>query len=276
VGTAVLVLPLGHPVRMAEEVATLDHISQGRVNLGIGRSGFPWAYEGYDIPYAESRARFREFFDVMKLAWTQERFSYEGKYYTFKEVCLTPKPYQKPHPPLWYACTTRDSFAAMGEIGLPIFAGLGGATVSELARAITVYRAAWREAGHPGDGDVMLRLGIYVAEDQDRALSEPQESTMSFYSRVRQGLLQTAGAFGGELRAQRAQNLASLTYESALQDRLVYGTPDAVASRLGELRDELGLSGVLMEPNVGGLIPPDRLDNSINLFGQEVAPQLRS
>jgi len=276
VGTAVLVVPLGHPVRMAEEVATLDHISQGRLDLGIGRSGFPWAYEGYNIPYAESRDRFREFFAVMKLAWTQERFSYEGKYYTFQEVCLIPKPYQKPHPPLRYAASTRGSFAAMGELGLPIFAGLGGATVSEIAGAIAEYREAWRTAGHPGDGDVMLRVGIYVAEDKDRAFSEPRESTMSFYNRVRQGLLQTAGAFGGELRAQRAQNLANLTYESALQDRLVYGTPDAVANRLRELRDELGLSGVLMEPNVGGLMTPERLDNSIRLFGQEVGPQLGS
>jgi alkanesulfonate monooxygenase SsuD/methylene tetrahydromethanopterin reductase-like flavin-dependent oxidoreductase (luciferase family) len=276
VGTAVLVLPLGHPVRMAEEVATLDHISQGRLDLGIGRSGFPWAYEGYDIPYSESRERFREFFDVMRLAWTQERFSYEGKYYTFRDVCLIPKPYQKPHPPLRYAATTRDSFVAMGELGLPIFAGLGGAAVPELARAIAVYREAWREAGHPGDGDVMLRVGIYVAEDKARAFSEPQASTMSYYNRIRQGLLQTAGAFGGELRAQRAQSLATLTYESALQDRLVYGTPDAVASRLQELREELGLSGILMEPNVGGLMPPELLDNSIRLFGQEGALQLRS
>jgi alkanesulfonate monooxygenase SsuD/methylene tetrahydromethanopterin reductase-like flavin-dependent oxidoreductase (luciferase family) len=276
VGTAVLVLPLGHPVRMAEEVATLDHISQGRLDLGIGRSGFPWAYEGYDIPYSESRERFREFFDVMRLAWTQERFSYEGKYYTFRDVCLIPKPYQKPHPPLRYAATTRDSFVAMGELGLPIFAGLGGAAVPELARAIAVYREAWREAGHPGDGNVMLRVGIYVAEDKERAFTEPRESTMSFYNRIRQGLLQTAGAFGGELRAQRAQNLATLTYESALQDRLVYGTPDAVAKRLRELQDELGLSGILMEPNVGGLMSPERLDNSIRLFGQEVAPPLRS
>jgi alkanesulfonate monooxygenase SsuD/methylene tetrahydromethanopterin reductase-like flavin-dependent oxidoreductase (luciferase family) len=276
VGTAVLVLPLGHPVRMAEEVATLDHVSQGRLDLGIGRSGFPWAYEGYDIPYAESRERFREFFEVMQLAWTQERFSYEGKYYTFKEVCLIPKPYQQPHPPLRYACSTRDTFVAMGQLGLPIFAGLGGAAVPEIARAIATYRTAWREAGHPGDGDVMLRVGIYVAEDKARAFSEPQESTMSFYNRIRQGLLQTAGAFGGELRAQRAQNLASLTYESALQDRLVYGTPDAVVTRLRELREELGLSGVLMEPNVGGLLAPERLDTSIRLFGQEVAPQLRS
>ena len=116
----------------------------------------------------------------------------------------------------------------------------------------------------------------YVAEDKDRAFSEPRESTMSFYNRMRQGLLQTAGAFGGELRAQRAQTLASLTYESALQDRLIYGTPDAVVNRIKALRDELGLSGILMEPNVGGLMAPERLDNSIRLFGQEVAPQLGS
>ena len=276
VGTAVLVVPLGHPVRMAEEVATLDHISQGRLDLGIGRSGFPWAYEGYDIPYAESRARFQEFFDVMRLAWTQERFSYEGKYYSFKDVCLIPKPYQKPCPPLRYAASTRDSFTAMGELGLPIFAGVGGAAIPEVAQAIATYRAAWREAGHPGDGDVMLRIGIYVAEDQDRAFSEPRESTMTFYNRMRQGLLQTAGSFGGERRAQRAQSLANLTYESALQDRLIYGTPDAVASRIKELREEIGLSGVLMEPNVGGLMSPEQLDNSIRLFGQEVAPQLGS
>jgi alkanesulfonate monooxygenase SsuD/methylene tetrahydromethanopterin reductase-like flavin-dependent oxidoreductase (luciferase family) len=276
VGTAVLVVPLGHPVRMAEEIATIDHISQGRLNMGIGRSGFPWAYEGYNISYAESRERFREFFDVMTLAWTQERFSYEGQFYTFKDVCLIPKPYQKPHPPLRYACTTRERFSAMGRRGLAIFAGAGGATVSELAQAIGQYRAAWREAGHPGDGDVMLRVGVYVAEDEDRALSEPRDSTMSFYGRVRKGLLQTAGAFGGELRVQRAQNLASLTYETALRDRLVYGTPESVAKRLRELRDELGLSGVLMEPNVGGLIGQDCLERSIRLFGQEVAPHLQS
>ena len=274
VGTAVLVLPLGHPVRMAEEVATLDNISQGRLDLGIGRSGFPWAYDGYDIPYSESRTRFREFFDVMKLAWTEERFSYQGEYYNFRDVCLIPKTYQKPYPPLRYAASTRETFAAMGELGLPIFAGLGGAGISTLSEAISEYRAAWKEAGHPGEGDVILRVGIYVAEDTGLALSEPKESTMTYYNRIRQGLIQTSVSYDGDLRAQRAQRLASMTYEDALEDRLIYGTPDTVAGRLAEWRDRLGLSGVIMEPNVGGLISPDLLNNSIRLFGQEVAPKM--
>lgn len=275
VGTAVLVLPLGHPVRMAEEVATIDNISQGRLDLGIGRSGFPWAYDGYDIPYSESRERFMEYFQVMKLAWTEERFSYQGEYYNFNDVCVIPKPHQQPHPPLRYAASTRETFAAMGELGLPIFAGLGGSAISDLAEAVAEYRDAWCEAGHPGEGDVVLRVGIYVAEDMRRAVSEPYESTMSYYDRIRQGLIQTATSFGGERRVQRAAALANLTYEDALEDRLIYGTPEAVSERIADWRDLLGLSGVIMEPNVGGNISTELLDTSARLFAEEVAPRFR-
>ncbi len=162
----------------------------------------------------------------------------------------------------------------MGELGLPIFAGLGGAGISDLAEAISEYRAAWKEAGHPGEGDVILRVGMYVAEDMERAISEPKESTMTYYNRIRQGLLQTSVSYDGDLRAQRAQRLASMTYEDALEDRLIYGTPDTVASRLAEWRDRLGLSGVIMEPNVGGIITPDLLNTSIRLMGQEVASRV--
>jgi alkanesulfonate monooxygenase SsuD/methylene tetrahydromethanopterin reductase-like flavin-dependent oxidoreductase (luciferase family) len=260
---------------MAEEIATLDNISQGRLDLGIGRSGFPWAYDGYDIPYSESRERFMEYYQVMKLAWTEDRFSYQGEHYNFQDVCLIPKPYQQPHPPLRYAASTRETFAAMGRLGIHIFAGLGGSGVSDLAEAISEYRAAWKEAGHPGEGDVVLRVGIYVAEDMDRAVTEPYESTMSYYNRIRQGLIQTATSFGGERRVQRAERLANLTYEDALEDRLIYGTPDLVAQRLEEWRDLLGLSGVIMEPNVGGTISPELLDKSARLFGEEVAPNFR-
>ena len=122
---------------------------------------------------------------------------------------------------------------------------------------------------------MILRVGIYVAEDMDRAVTEPHESTMTYYNRIRQGLIQTATSFGGERRVQRAEQLANMTYEDALEDRLIYGTPDFVAQRLEEWRDLLGLSGVIMEPNVGGNISPELLDTSARLFGQEVAPRFR-
>jgi alkanesulfonate monooxygenase SsuD/methylene tetrahydromethanopterin reductase-like flavin-dependent oxidoreductase (luciferase family) len=278
VGTGVLVLPLGHPVRMAEEVATLDNISQGRFDLGIGRSGFPRSYQGYNIPYGESRERFAEYLAVMRLAWTQERFSYEGKYYTFKDVCVIPKPYQKPHPPLRYAATTRDTFPLMGRMGLPIFSGLRGFTVPELIEVMQDYQEAWHEAGHPGDGDLVLRLPAYVAETMDQALSEPQASTMRAYRRLGETFERSsreAGTTASEERVERAERLAAVTYEDLLRDRLAYGTPEVVAERIEQMRDDLGLSGVIIEPNVGGQIPPDRVLNSIRLFAQEVAPRLR-
>src|SRR5213594_4665479 len=81
IGTGVSVLPLCHPIRIAEEAATVDQVSRGRLDFGVGRSGFARAYAGYAIPYAESRERFHEHLEVILQAWTEERFSYEGKYY---------------------------------------------------------------------------------------------------------------------------------------------------------------------------------------------------
>ena len=274
VGTAVLVLPLGHPVRMAEEVATIDNISLGRLDLGIGRSGLPWSYSGYDIPYSESRARFSEFFDVMRLAWTEEQFSYEGHYYNFKDVCLVPKPFQKPHPPLRYAATSRETYSAMGAMGMPIFVGIGRSTVPDLGAAIAEYRQAWKDAGHPGAGDVMLRIGTYVATDMDRALSEPQESTQFFYDRMGGSTAQTAQSWVDETSAAQSSSAASGDYQTVLRERLAYGTPDVVTHRLQQIIDELGLSGIIMIPNVGGKIAREHLDTSIRLFGEEVAPRL--
>ena len=119
VGVAVNVLPLNHPVRMAEEIATLDQISHGRIDFGVGRSGFMRAYEGYDIPYEESRERFQENLEIILAAWTNERFSYEGKHYKFNDVCVIPKPYQQPHPPLRMAATTKETFPQVGKLGIP-------------------------------------------------------------------------------------------------------------------------------------------------------------
>jgi alkanesulfonate monooxygenase SsuD/methylene tetrahydromethanopterin reductase-like flavin-dependent oxidoreductase (luciferase family) len=276
VGTAVLVLPLGHPVRMAEEVATLDNISQGRIDLGIGRSSFPRSYEGYDVPYAESRDRFEEYLHVMRLAFTQERFSYHGKYYTFRDVCMIPKPYQHPHPPLRAAATTRETFGVMGRLGLPIFAGVGAAVMSDLDQVLEDYRTAWRRAGHPGDGDVVLRLPIYVAPTMERALSEPEDSTMHHYMRLRQALLRSGGTAADDARAIRAERLATMTYHDVVRERVVFGTPEHVAKRLQILQETCGLSGFIMEANVGGRIPPGSVVQSIRLIGQEVASRLRA
>src|SRR5215475_12359625 len=91
IGTAVQVLPLCHPLQLAEEAATVDQISHGRLIFGVGRSRFPRVYQAYGVSYAESRDRFAEVLEIIKRAWTQERFSFNGQYYHFHDVCMVPK-----------------------------------------------------------------------------------------------------------------------------------------------------------------------------------------
>jgi len=278
VGIAVSVLPLCHPVRLAEEAATVDQISKGRLDFGVGRSGFPRAYEGYGIPYGESRERFQECLDIILRAWTEERFSYEGKYYTFHDLAVIPKPYQKPHPPIRVAATTRETFPQVGRMGHPIFIGLRGFDATEAVSHLSAYRQAWREAGHPGDGDVFLRIPAYVADTAEGARSEPEASTMRSYRRLGENFARSAGAAGtttAEERAERSTRLSAVSYDDLLRGRLAYGTAKAVADRLQQLRETLGLSGIAIEPNVGGHIPPELVLRSIRLFAQEVVPRLR-
>ena len=278
IGTGVAVLPLCHPIRTAEEAATVDQISQGRLDFGVGRSGFPRAYQGYGIPYGESRDRFQESLEVILKAWTQDRFSHRGKYFTFDDMIVVPRPHQKPHPPIWVAATTQDTFPLVGAMGLSLVTGLRGFNVPEAVGHLASYRAARHAAGHPGEGNVYLRMPIYVAETAAQARSEPEESTMRAYRRLGENFAASvgeAGTTGSEERSARAARLSNVTYDELLNDRLAYGTPDMVVERLTAWREQLGFSGVIMEPNVGGRVPLERVLRSIRLYAREVAPRLR-
>jgi alkanesulfonate monooxygenase SsuD/methylene tetrahydromethanopterin reductase-like flavin-dependent oxidoreductase (luciferase family) len=176
------------------------------------------------------------------------------------------------------AATTQDTFPQVGKLGLPIFVGLRGFDIADVARHVGVYRDAWREAGHPGDGDVLLRIPVYVAETAESANQDAEESTMKSYRRMADNFGRSAGGAGTvntEDRARRAEKLSAVTYEDLLRDRLAYGTPDMVIQRLMQLKETLGLSGIVMEPNVGGGIPAERMFNSLRLFAKEVAPAIR-
>src|SRR5262245_21053923 len=184
VATGVSVLPLVHPIRTAEEAATVDQVSQGRLDFGVGRSGFPRAYAGYGIPYEESRERLQESLEVILKAWTQERFSHAGRFFAFKDLGVVPRPFQKPHPPIWVAATTQDTFPLVGAMGFSLVTGLRGFDVPRARGHIADYRAARREAGHSGGGSVYLRIPVYVADTAARARSEPEESTIRSYRRL--------------------------------------------------------------------------------------------
>src|ERR1700687_3485086 len=98
------------PLRIAEEAATVDHISHGRLIFGAGRSGVAKTYEAYNVPYAESKERFNETLDIVRRAWTETNFSHTGKFFQFEDVTVTPRPFQSPTPPIRVAATSPDTF----------------------------------------------------------------------------------------------------------------------------------------------------------------------
>ena len=268
IGIAVQVLPLAHPLHLAEDVATLDHLSKGRLDFGVGRSGLPEHYQRFNIPYSESRERFQETLDILIKAWTQERFSYEGKYYQFHDVCVLPKPYQKPHPPLRVAATTQETYPLVGRMGLPIFIAVRTTSISDLKRFIGGYHEGWREAGHPGRGPVALIVPVYVADTERRARDEAEASTMHFFRVIEEAL-----GKGGTKREEAAK-LGRLSYDEILQELVVYGTPESVTARLLELREALGNTTLSVWMNVGGRIPHERVLGSMRLFSERVIPRL--
>ncbi len=276
IGIAVQVLPLSHPLRLAEDVATVDHLSKGRLEFGVGRSGLPGHYQGFNIPYAESRERFLETLDILVKAWTQERFSHEGTYFQFRDVCLVPKPYQKPHPPIRIAATTEDTYALVGRRGFPVFVAPRTIPLTDLARFIQGYHAGRAAAKHPGPGDIAISLPVYLAETTRRARDEPEASTMRFFRTLSRALRTGAGTPAQTVEAadRRAERLGEISYEEVLAEHAIYGSPEAVVDRLLELREAFGFSSLSAWMNPGGQIPHERVLNSMRLFADQVIPRL--
>jgi len=277
IGTAVAILPLDHPIRIAEEAATIDHISNGRFELGVGRSGLPRGYIGYNIPYSESRDRFFESLEVIQKAWTTDHFSHNGQFYTYTDVCVVPKPYQKPHPPIRVAVNSPDTFSRIGELGFSIFIGVRGGTES-LRELVLRYRLAYKKAGYKIGSNVSLRVPVYVADTEEKAFSEPQDSTMNFYRGLSPQLAETRPDLSLEAnreRAERSSRMKNMNYRDVFQENVVYGTPDSVADRLYQLKEKFDLDGIVAEMNQGGLIPHDRIVHSIRLFADDVMPRFK-
>ena len=274
IGIAVQVLPLCHPLRLAEEAATVDQLSHGRLIFGVGRSGVAQTYEAYGVSYAESRDRFREILDIVEQAWTAPSFSYEGEYHRFKDVAVVPKPYQKPTPPIRIAASTPDTFPAIGRRGAPIFASVRHTTWSDLAKQIQTYHDAWEEAGHPGR--VFVSAPTYLAETEERARAEPKESIMHFYqeqANLLEGAARLVDPETAARRMRRVDQLRNLDYGEAVRTNALVGTPAMIAQRLVALQQQIGLSGILAELNCGGLTPHQKVLTAMQLLCEEVKPR---
>ena len=257
IGTAVQILPLGHPLRLAEETATIDQISGGRLIFGVGRSAFPRAYNAYGISYEESQDRFAESLDIIKTAWTQPVASYRGRYHSFDNFTLVPRPLQQPHPEIRIAASQHETYATIGELGYPLFSAVRASPLTELAYHTAAYRDAWAAAGHEGEPRACLQVPVYIAETRAAALEDARDGMMRF-STYRADLIR-----------------GPLSYETVLREKVVAGTPEMVVRRLSELRETAQLAGISAEINPGSLLNHEQVMNSLRLYCLEVMPQFK-
>ena len=257
IGTAVQILPLGHPLRLAEETATIDQISGGRLIFGVGRSAFPRAYTAYGISYEESQDRFAESLEIIRKAWTEPVCSHHGHYYDFDNFTLVPQPVQQPFPEIRIAASQPDTYAAIGRLGYPLFSAVRASPLGELAEHARAYRAGWLEAGHQGRARMYLQVPVYVAEDRAGALAEAEAGMMRF-SAYRADLLR-----------------GPLNYDEVRREKGIVGTPDMVIDRLRELRETADLDGVSAEINPGSMLSHQQVMRSLRLWCQEIMPRFR-
>ncbi len=278
VGTAVHVLPLSNPLRIAEEVATVDQLSEGRFDFGIGRSGAPRIYDVFGIPYSESQARLLEALQIIREAWKGQAFSYDGEFYRFQNTTVSPIPYQVPHPPMRMAANSEETFPLIGRLGLPIFVGLRDLDIPALGVHLRAYRAAWHAAGHPGRPDAYLRIPIHAASSAKEAIEEPRENMTYFFQRHAELMRSRLGRGEPVLTSGRqalAEQVAGMTYDEILRTRVAFGTAASLIDRLTELRAELDLDGIVAELNPGGLLSMEQMRRTLSILTQKVMPAFR-
>ena len=271
IGLAVQVLPLTNPLRVAEEAATVDHISKGRFEFGIGRSGLTRYYQGYNVQYEESRPRFLEALAIITKAWNQEQFSYTAQFNSYENVTVVPKPLQQPHPPITVAVAGEDTFPLIGSMGHSIFVSMN-TPKAQLINRLAAYTKSRKEAGIEDPGGISIRVPVYVAETRDKAHSEPEESARHALAYAAQELSQTAASAEAATRMHR---MANTPYSEILSNRVLFGTPDELVERLKDLQEELGINGIVMECNYGGRSPYPQVINSLRLLSEKVMPHFK-
>ncbi len=278
IGTAVTLLPLHHPLACAEQAATADLLSGGRLEFGVGRGSIPTQFHGFRVPVAENRARFDEALEIIRLAWTRERFSYRGTFYQVEDLAVVPKPLQRPHPPIRVAVHTLESFAHIGDLGLPIYSGTTTTPLPQLRECLALYRAHLAEGGHAWQKDQMaLMLPVHVGPTAAAARDAMRPGVLQYYKNLRTIFSALPASYGDDhlprLRAIE-ENIANLPYDRFCRDQGVFGDVSEVIARLEAARDEFGLSQIICWFDQGSMLPRDEVERAMRRFADQVMPKL--
>lgn len=277
IGTAVVVLPFHNALRLAEDAATIDIISGGRLDLGVGRGYQPAEFRGFGIDAETSKRRYNETVDVLQLAWTGEPFSYHGAFIDVENVVTSPRPRQAGGPPILHAVVSPSSFGERGQLGHRIITSPTFTPLAVMKRNFDAYRTALVETGFdPEHFDVPYMQQVWVGDDQQE-LSATVEAALNYYRAVGKILPGSDEAIAAEAEYYEKvrHHLGLLTLEKTLTHGGNFGSVDQVVDTIGRIATELGVSHYIGWFRIPSLARDVAL-KAMERFATDVIPQLRN
>jgi alkanesulfonate monooxygenase SsuD/methylene tetrahydromethanopterin reductase-like flavin-dependent oxidoreductase (luciferase family) len=285
-GVVLLPYPFNHPIRVAERAAVLDIMSRGRLEFGTGRSSL-YEQEAFGIRFEDSRSMWREALEVIPRMWTQDPFpAYQGTHFRIPERSVLPKPIQKPHPPLWVAATSPESWQIAGELGIGALGLTLFLSVGEVAEQIRTYKRAVVRA-QPVGAFVNDQVGaftiVHCAESAEQARANGGHDAALWYMRYAFQVLAARGReaqrIGPYEEFRKAHPIISKVIDNTVtfeeldaEDMVIVGDPDKCVRKL-EQYQAAGIDRVLCLMQAGR-IPHERVMQSIRLFGEHVIPRV--
>ena len=288
-------IPLHNPLRIAEELAMADCLSGGRILPGFAR-GVPREYRVYDVPMAQSRARFDEALEIIRKAWTQDVFSHEGQFWKYKDISIWPRPVQQPHPPIYIPFTgSKETIELAGRLDLNAVLPAGHPGVTE--DIVTYFGRQLAAAGNKLTPDKLtLFTDAWVADSVDAALKEYGPYYLYFVQTLwHHGSDQSNETLGkagyvasssfdyirpenqpfAQLDRGKIRQMNLPDVEKRVKDgQLAFGSPKEVADRLIDMAERMGANRMLLNLNLGAL-PHELFLEQVRRFGREVLPRLQ-
>lgn len=267
IGFAVLQSSLYHPLRLTEQLSLLDHLSQGRLIVGLGRGSMvnTYEYEAYEVPIDEAQDRFEEIEKIMLECWTKDRVVHNGKYWHFDIAHMRPRPFTNPHPQILRAATSEGSIKAQGQRGRPIILPPGPNEAT--AKQVAWFRQGMVEGGFD-DATIAETLAQSwvmrqtIVAETDR---EAMEEGLGYFRSMQQYRAAQSPGYRDRVMGDSA---------TALPKGMACGSPDTIRDDFVEL-SKLGVGGVAVRLRVGPM-PVEFAMNGLRLFMKEVAPHMKA
>jgi alkanesulfonate monooxygenase SsuD/methylene tetrahydromethanopterin reductase-like flavin-dependent oxidoreductase (luciferase family) len=276
IGTAVLVLPFYDPIRLAEDIAAIDVLSRGRVQIGVGRGYQPSEFQGFGVPVTESHQRFKEALEIIRLALSEENWSYEGEIFQYENMTTFPRPFTPGGPEILLGTASPESFKTRGALGEPIITSPSFTPLGIIKRNFDFYRAAMVENGHDISRLELPFMQQVWAGHSEEGLTEAATAAYTYYQSLTKYIPGSEDALEAEREYYEkvAQNIKLLTLEQTLTHGGNFGSPQRVIEVIEQLRDELGITHYIAWLRIPHLDRKAAL-KSMETFATEVIPHFK-